>query len=100
MAAKKRGPAIEGKAKLGGDWGDDLTKLVAKALGGAMGKAKKTQARRIVTKTYAKAGYKGGVGPLYGGPQGPKTAEILGNKIEGQLAKTRVARYRKYGKRK
>jgi hypothetical protein len=57
MAAKKRKPAIEGKTRGAGNWGDETVGLIVTALRGVKGKAKQKQAERIMEKAKKASGY-------------------------------------------
>ena len=81
MAAKRK-PAIGG-----GGISDDLARMLVKALSGAAGAGKKSQARRIVTKIERKNPVSTSAG---GRSIGAVTSKA--SKIEGQFARSRTTR--------
>lgn len=74
--AGKRKPAIE----LGIGIGDDVIRMLSKALGGGAGKAKKAQANRVVSRLSKSH------------PQKMATVRAKAGKLEGQLARSKTKR--------
>lgn len=95
MAAKRK-PAIEGKTRGIGNWGDETVGLIVTSLRGARGKAKKAQAQRIMEKAKKISGYSSNR-MYYENAAQEKIKKIyrLESRLSGQQARSMTYRRRK-----